>query len=425
MILTIPANIVLLGLASLILLTRGVAFFICKAQEHSLHGFKLHGLFRQQPWLPALLILLAFVVNNGLEHWHLLEFKPALDFVALVGLGLVRAVCSIWLLIAEANAIYAWLSQVVAKKSLSYALLPYIKNGVRYTFLVLSLPFILASFPIYPQVQDVINKVIQIVIIWTIAWLLMQVISALEKATLQRLKNSLSEDFHARRVYTQIRVFKRIIIFIILLLAFAATAMTFDNVRELGTSILASAGLATVILGFAAQKTLGNLFVGVQIAITQPIRINDLVSIEGELGTVEEITLSHVILRIWDLRRLVIPISYFIDKPFQNLSRTSTELLSPIFFYTDYNLPVEAIRQAFMNILQQSPLWDGKVAKLQVVDTQGNILKVRAVASVRNSSDAWDLKCEILEKLTAFIVKNHPDSLPKTRSLQIPVQAAL
>lgn len=414
-----PNSIVLIIFTCLIVLMKLVGTFFLKTSRSSGRKFRLKTLLKKQPWLPAVLILITYLLELTLDRFNILHpFKSNTTyFTLLAGIGAMRAILSIWLFLAEASVFYKWLSQVIEKGSITHSLLPYIKNGIRYIFLVLSLPFVSASFPAYPQADEIIAKIIKLLVIWAIAWFIIQMIAAIEKVALQRLQVSLNSDFQARRIYTQARVFKRVVIVCVIILALAASTMVFDSVRELGTSLLASAGLATVILGLAAQKTLGNLFAGMQLAITQPIRMNDVISVENEFGTVEEITLSHVVLKIWDLRRLIIPINYFIEKPFQNFTRTSTQLLSPIFFYADYNLPMDKVREEFQLILKSSPFWDGEVATLQIAEAQDRMIKVRALASVQNSADAWNIKCEILEKLLAYIVKNHPESLPKTRSL--------
>lgn len=410
------SDIVLIVLASLMILGRLSTFIVCKIQGHSIDSANMGTLLRNQPWILALLVLLTFLVETTLAQFPYFAIGTKAYFFAHNGITIFRAVLNIWLFFKEAKAIYLWLDDLAEAKPLLKSLLPYVKNSLYYIFVILAFPFIIPDFIEYPVVGYIIDKATTILIIWAIAWLIIQIIGALEKATLQKFDNSL-EDFSARRIYTQVRVFKRIAFLLVFILAIAATAMAFENIRQLGTSILASAGLATVILGFAAQKALGNLFIGMQVAITQPIRINDTIIIENEFGTVEEISLTHVVLRIWDLRRLVVPINYFIEKPFQNFTRTSTDLLCPIFFHVDYNLPVEPVRQKFLEILKASEHWDGRVGKLEVVETDGNVMKIRALASVKNAGGSWNLKCEVLEKLIEFIVQNYPKSLPKMRNL--------
>ena len=219
----------------------------------------------------------------------------------------------------------------------------------------------------------------------------------------------------ARRVYTQIGVISNIIIVGIILLTVSFILMTFPAVRQIGVSLLASAGVLGIVLGFAAQKTLGNIIAGIQIAISQPIRLDDAVVVENEWGWIEEITLTYVVVRIWDLRRLVLPISYFIEKPFQNWTRTSADIIGSVFLYVDYTVPMEEVRQELYNILEKSPHWDKKVKVLQVTNTTERTVELRALMSAADSPTAWNLRCEVREKLIEFLQKKYPKGLPRTR----------
>jgi len=223
------------------------------------------------------------------------------------------------------------------------------------------------------------------------------------------------DNLRARRVQTQLQVLERIAIFIIAVFAASAMLMTFDQVRQVGVSILASAGLIGIIVGFAAQKSIGTLIAGIQIAITQPIRMDDVVIVEGEWGKIEEITLTYVVVRIWDQRRLVVPITYFIEKPFQNWTRTTAELLGTVYLYVDYNLPVERIREELQSILESTELWDRRTWGLVVTNTSEKTVELRALMSAADSSSAWNLRCRVREKLLEFIQNNFPESLPRMR----------
>jgi small-conductance mechanosensitive channel len=193
--------------------------------------------------------------------------------------------------------------------------------------------------------------------------------------------------------------------------------MVFESARRFGASILASAGIAGVILGFAAQRSLASLLAGFQIALTQPIRVDDVAIVEGEFGRIEEITLTYVVVRLWDLRRLVVPISYFIEQPFQNWTRASADLLGAVFLHVDYSVPVDSLRTELTRILKESEHWDGKVNTLQVTDAKEHTLVIRAVASAADASLAWSLRCEVREKLVSYLQREHPHSLPRIRVL--------
>jgi small-conductance mechanosensitive channel len=192
--------------------------------------------------------------------------------------------------------------------------------------------------------------------------------------------------------------------------------MTFSSVRQYGVSLLASAGAAGIIVGLGARPLLSNLFAGIQLAMTQPIRIEDAVIVENEWGWIEEITSTYVVVRLWDLRRMILPLSYFIEKPFQNWTREGSALIGSAFFYVDYAAPVDAIRAKLNEIVKASKNWDGQVAVLQVTDTRERTMELRAIMSARSAGQAFDLRCEVREQLIAFLQQEHPEALPRTRA---------
>jgi hypothetical protein len=212
-------------------------------------------------------------------------------------------------------------------------------------------------------------------------------------------------------------VLKKIAMTVVAIFAIGSTLMVFDSVRQFGASILASAGIAGIIVGLAAQRSIGTLLAGIQIAFTQPIRVDDVVIVENEWGKVEDITLTYVVVRIWDERRLVLPVSYFIERPFQNWTRSTSDLLATVFLHVDYTAPIEALRAELTRVLQASALWDGRVNVLQVTDARERTLEIRALASAADSSRAWDLRCEVREKLVGYLRRTCPDALPRTRAV--------
>jgi small-conductance mechanosensitive channel len=237
----------------------------------------------------------------------------------------------------------------------------------------------------------------------------------LEDYILSRFDVAVKDNLRARKVYTQLRVSKRIVIIVVSILALGMMLMTFPQVQQLGTTILASAGIIGIVVGMAAQRTIGTFIAGLQIAITQPIRLDDVVIVENEWGRIEEIALTYVVVKIWDLRRLVVPITYFIEKPFKNWTRKSADLLGTAYIYVDYTVPVDAVREELRRILEKSELWDGKVCGLQVTNTSERAVELRALMSSADASKGWDLRCEVREKLVGFIQKNYPGALPKLR----------
>jgi small-conductance mechanosensitive channel len=249
-----------------------------------------------------------------------------------------------------------------------------------------------------------------------VAWLLIRSVNILEDFLSERFRIDVADNLQARKIHTQLRVIKRIVTVIVVIIALGTMLMTFDRVRQLGTSILASAGIVGIIAGLAAQRSLATLFAGMQIAITQPVRIDDVVIVEGEWGRIEEITLTYVVLRIWDLRRLIVPITYFIEKPFQNWTRVSADILGSVFLYLDYEVPLDVIRKEFMRLLEMSDYWDKKVGVVQVTNTSEKAIEVRLLMSAHDAGTAWNLRCQVREKMIQFVQKNYPDSLPQVRA---------
>jgi len=248
-------------------------------------------------------------------------------------------------------------------------------------------------------------------------WLAMRFVLVVQDVVVARYDLNSADNLEAREVVTQMRGFRNLAHFTLLVLTLAFALLTFDAVRQFGVTLLASAGIAGVVVGFAAQKSIATVIAGIQIALTQPIRVDDVVIVEGEWGRIEEIRLTYVVVRIWDLRRLVVPVTQFIDKPFQNWTRTSAEILGTVFVYADYTIPVDEVRAELERILDDSrDLWDGKVSGLQVTDTTDRHVELRALMSAADSSKAWDLRCRVRERLVTWIQKNHPASLPRFRA---------
>ena len=266
----------------------------------------------------------------------------------------------------------------------------------------------------------VTQKGFGILLIVALSFLIVRGINAVQLALLSRHRMDVGDNLSARRIYTQVSVIRKIIVTAVVIIATGSILMLFDPVRQFGTSILASAGIAGVVIGFAAQKTLGNVLAGIQIALTQPLLIDDIVVVEGEFGQIEEITLTYVTVRTWDLRRMVLPITYFVEKPFQNWSRVSTELLGTVILYLDYQVPLGELRKELKRLLENNPKWDRKVCGLQVTDTKQSTIEVRVLVSGTDSGKTFDLRCDVREGLIEFLRRNHPESLPRTRSITEP-----
>jgi small-conductance mechanosensitive channel len=268
-----------------------------------------------------------------------------------------------------------------------------------------------------PQaVSHVVEHIAGLALIAGIGWLVIAFVEVFDQLIAIRHSIDVRENLAARRIRTQVQMLRRVSITIIIIVTIAVMLMTFPAIRNIGESLLASAGLAALIAGFAARSTLTNLAAGIQIAFTQPIRIGDVVVVEGEWGWIEEINITYVVVRIWDLRRLIIPMSYFSEKPFQNWTRNTADLLGTVFLYTDYSLPVDAVRSELHRILESTKLWDGRVWGLQVTNATDRTMELRALMSAPDSSTAFDLRCHVREKLIFFLQQQFPQCLPKTRA---------
>jgi small-conductance mechanosensitive channel len=263
--------------------------------------------------------------------------------------------------------------------------------------------------------HGLIVHVIGIGIIAAFAWAAIAFFDVLEDVIHARYRTDIADNLSARRIQTQMVMLRRIGVVIIAVVALSLMLMTFSSIRRMGTTLFASAGVAGLVAGMAARPTLSSIIAGVQIALTEPIRLDDVVIVEGEWGWIEEIRTTFVVVRIWDLRRMVLPLTYFIEKPFQNWTRVTADLLGTVYFFTDYSVPVDAMREQLHRILQTTPLWDGKVWGLQVTDTTEHTLQLRALMSSENSGKSWDLRCYAREKMLAWLQQNYPDSLPRAR----------
>ncbi|QOZ53790.1 mechanosensitive ion channel family protein [Bradyrhizobium sp. CCBAU 53338] len=278
---------------------------------------------------------------------------------------------------------------------------------------------VLPLAPLNDAFRSPLTSLFVVAFIALIGWISIRIVDMSAARYLQNFRD-VTENFVARKHVTQVRVFKRITDIIIVIITVSTALMTFDSVRQYGVSLFASAGAAGIIVGLAARPLLSNLIAGVQIAITQPIRIEDAVIIENEWGWVEDIAATYVVIRLWDWRRMVVPLSYFIEKPFQNWTRDTASLIGVIALHVDYRADVPRIRRWLEGAVKESRLWDGAVVNLQVIDADSRTIELRALVSARNAPQSWDLRCEMREKLIAFIRDEMPEALPRERAILIP-----
>lgn len=283
--------------------------------------------------------------------------------------------------------------------------------------------FFLLGYLLFPLIdpQDTVGPIRDIFwILWVIcgASAASQGIHFLYTLLAQRYRfNEAATSFKARRLYTKYLLLRRIADVMIIFVAIGLIVITFEPVRQLGVSILASAGIAGLIIGFAAQKMLANVLAGLQLAFAQPIRIDDVVIVEGEWGWVEEIHLTFVVVRVWDKRRIVLPTSYFLEQPFQHWTRNTTSLLGAVHLWCDYTVPVDVLRGEFHRLLTSDDRWDEEVKEVEVTDASEKGVQVRFLMSARNADDMWHLRCAMRERLVTYLQKHHPAVLPVSRVL--------
>jgi small-conductance mechanosensitive channel len=290
------------------------------------------------------------------------------------------------------------------------------RGVTRLGLLILAMVIVIPVAPFDPVTAYWLARLLLIAVIGLIGWTAITALNIAADLYLRRFRIDTEDNLLARKHLTQVRVLMRTADVLLVVVTFAAALMTFEPVRQYGVSLFASAGVAGIVAGLAARPVLSNLFAGVQLAMTQPIRIDDQVIVENEWGWIEEITSTYVVIRLWDWRRLIVPLTYFIEKPFQNWTRENSALIGSAFIYVDYRAPVEAIRTKLDEIVKQSKLWDGRVVNLQVTDAKEGTIELRCLMSANSAPQAFDLRCEVREKLVEFLQKQHPDALPRYRA---------
>ncbi len=263
--------------------------------------------------------------------------------------------------------------------------------------------------------EDFISTIQNSLIVACISYMLIEMVHISKNRLLKRYDITKEDNLKSRKLHTQINLLEKVIVFIIILTAVGLILISIESIRKIGVGIFASAGVVGIIIGLSAQKIVGALLAGIQIAITQPFRVDDAVVVENEWGWIEEINLTYIVVRIWDKRRLVLPTTYFLEKPFQNWTRTSADILGSVFIYTDYTISFDALRDELTRLLINCDLWDKQVNVLQVTNCKDTTVEIRILVSAKNSPTAWDLRVYIREKMIEYIQKNYPESLPKTR----------
>jgi small-conductance mechanosensitive channel len=260
------------------------------------------------------------------------------------------------------------------------------------------------------------QQVCALLLIGAVTWLASNAVRGVAQGVITANPTTIADNLQARRIQTQTRVLARTLQGVVLLIGLSLMLMTFPQARQIGTSLLASAGLAGLVAGFAARPVLGNLIAGLQIGLSQPIRLDDVVIVEGEWGVIEEITGTYVVVRIWDQRRLVVPLQYWIEKPFQNWTRSTSELIGTVFLWVDYRTPLAPLREELQRICEASAHWDRRFCLLQVTEAGERALQLRCLVTASSAGAAWDLRCEVREKLVDFLQREYPQYLPRLRA---------
>ncbi|MGN6573996.1 MAG: mechanosensitive ion channel family protein [Pseudolabrys sp.] len=333
----------------------------------------------------------------------------------------VAAILIIVIAVAIALAVHGLLRRLVRRLIARrypgvHAVITRMRGLSRLAFLILAVFIALPVAPLDRDFKYLIAKMLLMAIVALVGWAAITALHISADIYLRRYRLDVEDNLLARKHNTQIRVLLRSVDVLIVLFTLGAALMTFQTVRQYGVSLFASAGVAGIVAGLAARPVLSNLMAGVQLAMTQPIRLEDAVIVENEYGNIEEITSTYVVVRLWDLRRMIVPLTYFIEKPFQNWTRESSTLIGTVLLYVDYRAPVDAIRKKAEEFVRASNRWDGRVFNAAVTDFKHDTMELRILASAGTSGKVFDLRCEVREKLVDFLQREHPEALPRQRT---------
>ncbi len=332
---------------------------------------------------------------------------------AVIGVIVVGFVFVGW---AANQIVFGLLKFAVRKKDVFWrGVVARARLKVRIAVMIIAMALAVTVSPLAPEPSLFIRQTLLVAFILTVGWMVNGAVEMWAVVYLRRFNMEAEDNLLARKHVTQARILTRVAALLIAIITLGLALMTIGAVRQWGLSLLASAGVVGIVAGLALQPFLTNMVAGIQIATAQPIRLDDAVIVEGEAGTIEEITSTYVVVKLWDWRRMVLPLSYFISKPFQNWTRETSRLIGTVMLYVDYEAPIDRLRSEMERICRASPLWDGDVVSLQVTDVTDRVAQVRCLASARNAPTAFDLRCEIREQMLAFMRDECPEALPKER----------
>lgn len=307
----------------------------------------------------------------------------------------------------------AWVKRVLRTRMIAQTLLECAEDPALLLLSLLALQAVWQAAPESLYLIGAVRHLTVVLLIAAITWLIARIIAAAGRIVVLMHPVDVADNLYARGIHTQTRVLARTLMIFALVFGIACALITFPSVRQIGTGLLASAGLAGLVIGFAAKPLLGNLLAGLQIALTQPIRLDDVVIVEGESGRIEEITSSYVVVALWDERRMIMPLQWFIEHPFQNWTRKSAQILGSVFLWVDFGFPVEPLRQELARLCEGNPDWDRRVCGIQVTDTSERAVQLRVLVSSGSASRNWDLRCFVRERLIEFVARDYPDHFPK------------
>jgi small-conductance mechanosensitive channel len=330
--------------------------------------------------------------------------------VALVALAVAAAALAAWIIASSV------LGRLARGSVLLTSMLARIQQPARLVAPLVALQFVWSAAPADLPMLSGVSRVTGLMLIVALTWIAMRAVAGIADAVVRLHPANVTDNLEARRVQTQTRLLARTLMAVLMLIGLGAALMTFPSVRQVGASLLASAGVAGLVAGIAARPVIGSLIAGLQIALTQPIRLDDVVIIEGEWGRIEEITATYVVVKIWDQRRLVVPLQWVIEHPFQNWTRREAELLGTVMLWVDYRVELAPLRAELERVCAAAPEWDGRVALLQVVDTSEKAMQLRALVSSQDASKSWDLRCRVREALIEFLQRQQPEGLPRLRA---------
>ncbi|HEX2829632.1 MAG TPA: mechanosensitive ion channel family protein [Burkholderiales bacterium] len=342
--------------------------------------------------------------------------KDLLDYtypwLTVAILGTVGAVVAV----AAQHIAYAVLRRIARFSVIASTVVEFTAAPARLAAPLLAFVLVLSGAPEDLPARALAERAVTMTLIAALTWMALRAVGAVGEAIVRLHPATVTDNLQARRIQTQTRVLTRTVKFFVLIVGGAALLMTLPGMRQVGASLLASAGVVGVVGGIAARPVFGNLIAGLQIALTQPIRLDDVVIMENEWGRIEEITATYVVVKIWDERRLVVPLEWIIQHPFQNWTRTGSQLLGTVYLWVDYRVPLAPLRAELERVCEAAPEWDRRVCMIQVTEANERAVQIRALVSAGDASLAWDLRCRVREALIDFLQREHPDALPRMRA---------